>query len=66
MKFKSSVVVMDVGINIDEDGSIHGDCEPDLPVLFQSTVPGGVELLTRLALFFNLQTLIDRKGKRRE
>lgn len=66
MVFKPSAVVMDVGINVDEDGSIHGDCEPGLPVLFQSPVPGGVDLLTRLALFFNLRTLIDRKGKRRE
>lgn len=64
MKFKPSAVVMDVGINVDEDGSVHGDCEPGLPVLFQSTVPGGVELLTRLALFFNLQTLIQSRGHR--
>ena len=61
MKFKPSAVVMDVGINVDEDGHLHGDCEPDLPVLFQSPVPGGVGLLTRLALFFNLQTLIQNR-----
>ena len=62
MKFKPSAVVMDVGINVDEDGHLHGDCEPDLPVLFQSPVPGGVGLLTRLALFFNLQMLIQNRG----
>lgn len=64
MKFKPSAVVMDVGINVDEEGHLHGDCEPDLPVLFQSPVPGGVGLLTRLALFFNLQSLISMRGKR--
>lgn len=64
MKFKPSAVVMDVGINVDEDGHLHGDCEPDLPVLFQSPVPGGVGLLTRLALFFNLQTLIQNRRKK--
>lgn len=64
MKFKPSAVVMDVGINVDEEGHLHGDCEPDLPVLFQSPVPGGVGLLTRLALFFNLQTLIQNRRKK--
>lgn len=64
MKFKPSAIVMDVGINVDEDGHLHGDCEPDLPVLFQSPVPGGVGLLTRLALFFNLQTLIQNRSKK--
>lgn len=64
MKFKPSAVVMDVGINVDEEGHLHGDCEPDLPVLFQSPVPGGVGLLTRLALFFNLQTLIQNRRQK--
>lgn len=64
MEYKPSAIVMDVGINVDDEGHLHGDCEPGLPVLFQSPVPGGVGLLTRLALFFNLQTLISNKGKR--
>ena len=64
MKFKPSAVVMDVGINVDEDGHLHGDCEPDLPVRFQSPVPGGVGLLTRLALFFNLRTLIQNRRQK--
>lgn len=64
MEFKPSAIVMDVGIDVDEEGHLHGDCEPDLPVLFQSPVPGGVGLLTRLALFFNLQTLINMRSKR--
>ena len=64
MKFKPSAIVMDVGINVDEEGHLHGDCEPDLPVLFQSPVPGGVGLLTRLSLFFNFQMLIPNRGKK--
>lgn len=64
MKFKPSAVVMDVGINVDEGGHLHGDCEPDLPVRFQSPVPGGVGLLTRLALFFNLRTLIQNRRQK--
>lgn len=44
----------DVGINRDKDNKLTGDCEKDLPVSFQSPVPGGVGLLTRLALLLNL------------
>lgn len=46
--------VVDVGINRDEFGKLHGDCEPNLPVKLQTPVPGGVGLLTRLALLDNL------------
>lgn len=53
-QLKQSAVVMDVGINVKEDGKLCGDCEKDLPVAFQSPVPGGVGLLTRLALIKNL------------
>lgn len=60
-KFKKDCVIMDVGINVDEDNHLHGDCEGELPVKFQSPVPGGVGLLTRLALFFNLKKLIEDK-----
>lgn len=52
--FKKNVVVIDVGINRGEDGKLHGDCEPNLNVAFQTPVPGGVGLLTRLALLLNL------------
>lgn len=52
-KFKESAVIVDVGINRDEDG-LHGDVEPGLPVRLQTPVPGGVGLLTRLALMENL------------
>ena len=52
--FKKEAVVIDVGINRGEDGKLHGDCEPNLDVAFQTPVPGGVGLLTRLALLLNL------------
>lgn len=52
-KFKESAVIVDVGINRDEDG-LHGDVEPGLLVRLQTPVPGGVGLLTRLALMENL------------
>jgi methylenetetrahydrofolate dehydrogenase (NADP+)/methenyltetrahydrofolate cyclohydrolase len=53
-KLKESAVVMDVGINFNEEGKLIGDCEKDLSVAFQSPVPGGCGLLTRLAVIENL------------
>jgi 5,10-methylene-tetrahydrofolate dehydrogenase/Methenyl tetrahydrofolate cyclohydrolase len=55
--FKKDCYVIDVGINR-EDGHLYGDCAPDLKVAYQSPVPGGVGLLTRLALLINLKELI--------
>lgn len=52
-KFKKTAVVVDVGINRDEAG-LHGDCIPGLKVQLQTPVPGGVGLLTRLALMENI------------
>jgi methylenetetrahydrofolate dehydrogenase (NADP+)/methenyltetrahydrofolate cyclohydrolase len=52
-KFKPSAYVIDVGINR-ENGVLYGDCEPGLKVALQTPVPGGVGLLTRLALLDNL------------
>ena len=51
---KPNVIVFDVGINVKEDGKLTGDCDKDLPVLFQSPVPGGCGLLTRLSVIDNL------------
>lgn len=53
-KFKKTAVVVDVGINRDAEGKLHGDVEPGLDVALQTPVPGGVGLLTRLALMENL------------
>ena len=52
-EFKKTAILVDVGINRDEEG-LHGDIEPGLPVALQTPVPGGVGLLTRLALMENL------------
>lgn len=54
---KESAVVIDVGINFNSEGKLIGDCEPNLPVAFQSPVPGGCGLLTRLAVIENLVLL---------
>ncbi len=51
--YKETAVIVDVGISR-IDGKLHGDAERDLPVKFQTPVPGGVGLLTRLTLLTNL------------
>lgn len=53
-EYKNSAYIIDVGINRNEENKLTGDCDKDLPVAFQSPVPGGVGLLTRLALLINL------------
>jgi methylenetetrahydrofolate dehydrogenase (NADP+)/methenyltetrahydrofolate cyclohydrolase len=53
-KYKPDAYVVDVGMDRGDDGKLHGDCEPGLPVALQTPVPGGVGLLTRLALMENL------------
>ena len=59
-KLKESAVVFDIGINFSPEGKLIGDCEPNLPVAFQSPVPGGCGLLTRLAVIENLIKLEDK------
>ena len=59
-KYKESAIIVDVGINRLEDG-LHGDAIRDLPVRLQTPVPGGVGLLTRLALYENLLKLYKAK-----
>jgi 5,10-methylene-tetrahydrofolate dehydrogenase/methenyl tetrahydrofolate cyclohydrolase len=59
-KLKESAVIMDVGINFNDQGKLIGDCEKDLPVAFQSPVPGGCGLLTRLAVIENLIKLSNK------
>ena len=53
-ELKPIAVVIDVGINVNEEGKLEGDCDKDLPVAFQSPVPGGVGLLTRMSVIDNL------------
>ena len=59
--YKKSAVIVDVGINRGEDGKLHGDAVPELPVALQTPVPGGVGLLTRLALISNLLLTVKNK-----
>lgn len=51
---KPSAIVVDVGINRNDDGSLTGDTKPGLKVKMQTPVPGGVGLLTRLTLLENV------------
>ena len=53
-ELKPTAAVIDVGINVNEEGKLEGDCDKGLPVEFQSPVPGGVGLLTRIAVIDNL------------
>lgn len=57
--YRPDAVIVDVGISRDETG-LHGDAIPDLPVRLQTPVPGGVGLLTRLALFENLLEIVGQ------
>ncbi len=59
-EFKPSAILVDVGINRDEEG-LHGDIEPGMKVALQTPVPGGVGLLTRLALMENLLKINSTK-----
>ena len=59
-QYKKSAAIIDVGISRDENG-LHGDALPGLPVKLQTPVPGGVGLLTRLALYENLLEIVSKK-----
>lgn len=54
---KKDSILIDVGINRDENNKLIGDIERNLDVAFQSPVPKGVGLLTRLQLLKNLMEL---------
>ena len=56
-KIKKDAYLIDVGINRDENNKLIGDIERDLDVKYQSPVPKGVGLLTRLQLLKNLMEL---------
>lgn len=62
-EYNKDAVVIDVGINRDENNKLCGDCEKNLPVAYQTPVPGGVGLLTRIALYKNLFQLNSLKLK---
>ena len=56
-ELKPTAIVIDVGINQNDEGKLCGDREQDLPVAFKSPVPAGVGLLTRMAVIENLISL---------
>ena len=61
---KDSAVIVDVGINR-VDGKLYGDCAPNLNVRLQTPVPGGIGLLTRLAMLENLLVCYNnRRGNK--
>lgn len=62
-KFKETAIVIDVGINRNEEGKLKGDAIEDLKVAFKSPVPGGVGLLTRLSLLSNLMKAYKEQVK---
>ena len=52
----TGTLVIDAGISVDENGKLYGDCDPALynrEGIDITPVPGGVGLLTRLALMKN-------------
>ena len=61
----NNTILFDVGTNRDENGKLVGDCESQLPVVWQSPVPGGVGLLTRLQLLENIIKLYEVKNNDR-
>ena len=54
--------IIDVGINR-VDGKLYGDCAPNLDVALQTPVPGGIGLLTRLAMLENLILCFNTRRK---
>jgi methylenetetrahydrofolate dehydrogenase (NADP+)/methenyltetrahydrofolate cyclohydrolase len=56
---KEGAVIIDAGINFDDNGNITGDVHPDAraKASFASAVPGGVGMITTAELFDNLRIL---------
>ncbi len=60
---KPTTIVIDAGINRDENGKMCGDCSRELYDYVENitTVPGGVGLMTRAALMRNCVMAIEEK-----
>ena len=55
---KENTIIVDVGINFDENGKMCGDVDPEVKEHCEVTpVPGGVGLLTTAALMLNIKNL---------
>lgn len=55
-------IVIDAALFKDDNGKLRGSCDPDLQGVAQTPVPGGVSLLSRLAMFMNLAYLYEKKS----
>lgn len=55
-------IIIDAAIFKDEDGQLRGSCDPDLKGVAQTPVPGGVNLLSRLAVYMNLAYLYEKRS----
>lgn len=62
---RENQMVIDVGISFDAEGRIVGDCERGMGENV-TPVPGGVGLLTRVALLKNIIELVERKNMLKE
>lgn len=60
-KYNTKAFIVDVGMNRNDEGKLCGDCEA-VTVCEKTPVPGGVGLLTRLALITNLMKLAKRQN----
>lgn len=60
-ELKPSAVVIDIGMNRNDEGKICGDIEDNLNVAFRNINPGSSGLVTRLALILNLTELYKIK-----
>lgn len=60
---KAGGVIIDAGINFDEQGKIHGDVHPEAKAKARiaSAVPGGVGGITVAELFDNLRILAEQR-----
>lgn len=59
---KDACFIVDVGMNRNDEGKLCGDCE-SVTVCEKTPVPGGVGLLTRLALLNNIVKLYEINHK---
>ena len=61
--YKANTMIFDVGINFNSRGKLVGDCAPIIDSqVWQSPVPGGVGLLTRLQLLENIVKLYEERN----
>lgn len=68
--FMPGQIIIDVGINRDEDGKLCGDVDVEdlgeMMKLFVTPIPNGVGLLTRLALLENVLAAYNKRRKYNE